>query len=62
MNLVRRLWGDYIFYKFSEENILHSLNKLYYPLVEELCVKSENYREFTNYEIISRGVPRPRRT
>lgn len=55
MNFV--LGGDYIFYKFSEENILRSLNKLDYPFVEELCVKSENYQEFTNYEITGRGIP-----
>ena len=30
---------------------------MYYPFVETLCVKSENYHESTNYEIISRGVP-----
>lgn len=57
MNFVRRLWGDFIFYKFSKENILRSLNKLDYPFVEELCVKGENYRESTNYKITGRGIP-----
>lgn len=34
------------------------MNKLDYPFVEELCVKSENYREESNnYEIIGRGIP-----
>lgn len=55
MNFV--LGGDFIFYKFTEENISRSLNKLYYPLVEELCVKRENCRELTNYEITGRGIP-----
>ena len=52
-----RLWGDFILYKFTEENILRSLNKLDYPFVEELCVKSENYKNTTNYEIADRGIP-----
>lgn len=57
MNFVRRLWGDFIFYKFSAANILRSLNKLDYPFVEELRVKSENFRESTCYEITGRGIP-----
>lgn len=33
------------------------MNNLYYPFVEELCVKSKNYRNSTNYEITGRGIP-----
>lgn len=28
-----------------------------YPFVEELCVKSESYKNTTNYEIAGRGIP-----
>lgn len=44
-------------YKFTEENILRSLNKLDYPFVEELCVKSDSCKNTTNYEIVGRGNP-----
>lgn len=49
--------GDIIFYKFTVDNILRSLNKLEYPFVEELCVKSDSYQNVTDYEIAGRGIP-----
>lgn len=49
--------GGFIYYQFTEGNILKTLNKLNYPFVEKLRVQQENSSNYTNYEIIGRGIP-----
>lgn len=49
--------GDFIYYQFTEGNILKTLNKLNYPFVEKLRVQQENSNNYTDYKITGRGIP-----